>query len=191
MQRLPRPVRAALLVSASAWLGGCATEGPTAVAAQFVRIERNRFVNDGGGAAFYALGNEDEPASLFVDLRYTESGGVDGTRYYETPPGHEGDPPTGQRKTIGASLHLGPTLRFTEWLNVYAGLGIGYREEQVQRFDPTSTLDPQGLYVVRRGERYEVSGSFGVLVRPQEELLFGIGYDTFFEGIVFTVGVVF
>lgn len=172
-------------------LGACATDGPTAVAAQFVRIERDRFENDGGGAAFYGLGNEEEPASVFVDVRYTESGGVDGTRYYETPPGHSGDAATGQRRTIGASLHLGPTVRFAEWLNAYVGLGVGYREEQVQLFDPSFTLDPQGFYVVRRGEHYEVSGSFGLLVRPQEELLFGVGYDTFFEGFVFSLGVVF
>lgn len=183
---------AALAVSAAgcALLAGCATGGDAAVAAQFVRIGSDRFTNDGGGLAFFGLGTEEEPASLFLEARYTESGDADGDRYSEVPPGHANDPVLGREGRYGTSVHVGPTLQLTDWLYVYGGVGVGYRQDVERRFDIGNTLGG-GDYLVGANERWALSGTFGVLVRPQEELLLGIGYDTFFEGLVVTLGLAF
>lgn len=166
---------------------GCAHTSQSAVAFQFVRSGKRSIENDGGGLALFGLPGEGEDVGWFVEAHLTWSGNVRGPRYEQVPITSANDPVV-DRQVIAGTLHFGPTLRVTDWLYAYAGIGAGDRYTQEQRFDGSFTLADDGNYRLPGRDHFRGSVSAGILLQPYDGSLFGIGYDSFFEGIVASVG---
>jgi hypothetical protein len=165
---------------------GCVHNKHGAAAVQYIESGRRSLGRDGLGLAFYGLPSGDEEIGWFVDAHATRSGGVDGPRVDDVPEANRFDPVV-DRSTDAVVVHLGPTARITDWLFVHAGVGLGNRREQKQRFDSSFSLADDGFYRTS-SDHWRASGSFGVLVQPYDGALLGVGYDLFFEGVVFSLG---
>jgi opacity protein-like surface antigen len=168
-------------------LMACAHTEHAAVAFQFVRSGKRSIENDGGGLAVFGLPSEEEEVGGFVEAHLSWSGDVNGPRYEEVPITSANDPVV-DRQAIAGTLHFGPTFRVTDWLYAYAGLGVGNRYVQEQRFDNSFTLSDDGNYRRPGRNHFRGSGTVGVLLQPYDGSLLGIGYDAFFEGLVISFG---
>lgn len=168
-------------------LAGCSASGSRAIALQFVDVHDGDVPNEAYGVALYGLGDEDAPVGLFVELHGTSTGNVEGTHLSDPPITANLDPLTGRQVRSGV-VHFGPCLRATDWLHFYVGGGVGYSREYVERFNPTVSTQPSGLYYYGESSDFGGSVSAGVLLEPLPGVLLGAGYESWFEGIVMSLG---
>ena len=89
------------------------------------------------------------------------------------------------------AIHFGPCLRATDWLYVYVGGGAGYAREYIGRQNPAVSTDPSGYYYYGEGENFGGSVSVGALLQPGPGVLVGLGYESWFEGVVISLGFAF
>ncbi len=181
MSRLP------LLLGCAALLCACGASRRAAVGAQFVRSEKDR---NGIGLSCYALGDEEKPLGWFVDLHASSRGDADGLAYRQEPPSAPTHPVTDTAEFRGA-LHLGPCVQLAECFHAYAGVGLGYAQRTIERFDASFGLSPDGYYNYAEDPSYQGSATAGLLVEPAENFLLGVGWDVYFDGVVFTAAFAF
>ena len=117
-------------------------------------------------------------------------GSADGTlrglEFEDPPPAAPSHPVTGEA-TTAIDAHVGPTVRAMDGLWFHAGIGVGYMQSATERFD-ASTI---GYYHYDEGPTLHGSLTAGGLWKPTEGIALGVGYDLFFDAVVFGVGVTF
>ena len=181
MSRLSLPLVGAVLLCA------CSTSRRAAVGVQYVRAENDRGAL---GLSCYALGDEQEPLAWFFDVHASSQGAANGVRYSQEPPAASTHPVTDTAEFRG-SLHLGPCVRLVDRLHAYAGVGFGYSQRTIERFDASLGLSPDGYYSYSENPSVQGSATAGLLVEPAENFLLGVGWDVYFDGVVFTAAFAF
>lgn len=179
--------RFSLLLGCAAALCACGASRRTAVGAQFVRSENDR---NAIGLSCYALGDDEKPLGWFADVHASSRGDAEGIRYSQEPPSAPTHPVTDTSEFRG-SLHLGPCVQLVERVHGYAGVGLGYAQRTIERFDASLGLGPDGYYNYPEDPSMRGSATAGLLVEPAENFLLGIGWDLYFDGVVFTAAFAF
>ena len=64
-------------------------------------------------------------------------------------------------------------------------------DEGIERFDASFGLSPDGYYSYSENPSFQGSATAGLLVEPAENFLLGVGWDVYFDGVVFTAAFAF
>ncbi|MEY2715802.1 MAG: hypothetical protein RIT24_2145 [Planctomycetota bacterium] len=175
-----------LLPLLSLALVSCESSRPRALQLQYAQVGDLDKPSHAIGASFHQLGSDENPVGWFVDMRIAADGTLRGLEFEDPPPAAPSHPVTGEA-TTAIDAHVGPTVRAMDGLWFHAGIGVGYMQSATERFD-ASTI---GYYHYDEGPTLHGSLTAGGLWKPTEGIALGVGYDLFFDAVVFGVGVTF
>lgn len=179
-----------LAVAATLPLNACKSNQLNAAQFQYARVGDLDKPDSAFGFSLQRLGDEAFPVGWFADMRLGFAGGVEGLRYDDEPSNASTHPVTDTASGT-ASAHIGPTVRAMDNLWFHAGVGIGYEQGSIERYDASNTLSPDGYYNYPTNATIQGSMTAGTLWMPTEGIMLGLGYDLYFDAVVFGVGITF
>lgn len=184
-RRFVRPVALLLVAIGST---ACLTNSRGGAGLQYIAADRDAIAGAAFGLVAYELRRDSMDVGWFGELHGATDGHVSDSDH--APAGYDG----GQdlvidRMTSILSANIGPTMRITDWLHAYGGVGFGFQWDTEQRLGPL-TVSQDGTYKTTTNRSHLLSTSFGAMLPFADGGMVGIGWDTLLEGPVFTLGLI-
>ena len=132
----------------------------------------------GNGVGFAGYWSRPSQPGFFLQLQTLRDGAVGGEELASLPPTAATDPIV-EREQVGWCLSAGTTWQLREQWTVYGGLGAGYSETWIERFDSTLSSGNNGEYHTTTGDELDLEVTAGALYSDGYKWINDVGSSNF------------